>query len=398
MDMDPGKIKFVYFTPASIQVPRVDQQCIVYFCDALNNLGVDIEIVTMGINLLESETRADDPLDLYRIRSRFPVRIIKTPVSQAGGNRYWDAINRLWVHTMHAMRVLNSQGADKKILFYSKNYTTVFLHLLIRFLLRKNLLVVYEAHVPPQSVFQRFVLKKTDLVVANSFALGEDLVKKKPHWRRKVMGVHQGIDLNFFNESRVSKTEAREKLGLPINKKLAVYTGKVYWGYKEIEYLMEAARLLPDNIEITIVGGRKDHVDRFQEYVKEKGLSNVRLVGFVSPNYVQYYQFAADVLLLYYPSGIDLNSYRSPGKLFEYMASGRPIIAVDLPVLKEVLETAAIFVPPDSPQLLAQAIKGIMVEDEKGRSLAKQALSLVENYTWEERAKRILQFLGRNLT
>ena len=385
-------LKFVYFTPADIQVARVDRQCIVYFCEALHNLRVDIELIAMGIRTFDFEAKANNPLDLYRIKKRFPVRIVKTYLHQESSS-YWGVMNRIWVHTKEAVRVLNSAESGKTIVFYSKNYASAFAHLSLRLLSRKRVLVVFEAHLLPKNAFQRFVLRNVDFIIANSFALGKDLCKENPLWRGKVMGIHQGVDLTLFNELRISKIEARKKIGLPLNKKLAVYTGKVYWGYAEVDYILKAAELLSHDVEVVIVGGRKDHVDRFREHVLKNNISNVRFVGFVPPNHVQYYQFAADVLLLYYPTGIDLNSYRSPGKLFEYMASGRPIISVDFPVLREVLDVAGIYVPPDSPDLLAQAISQILVDEKKAEALAERALSLAENYTWEERARRILQFI-----
>src|SRR5262249_13241169 len=47
--------------------------------------------------------------------------------------------------------------------------------------------------------------------------------------------------------------------------------------------------------------------------------------------------------------------YTSPLKLFEYMAAGRPIVASDLPSLREVLTGGrnAVLVPPDDPGALA---------------------------------------------
>jgi glycosyltransferase involved in cell wall biosynthesis len=117
--------------------------------------------------------------------------------------------------------------------------------------------------------------------------------------------------------------------------------------------------------------------------------------GFVAPNLVQNYQFCADVLVLYYPSGMKLNRYRSPGKLFEYMASGVPIVSVDLPVLREVLgdDPAAVLVPADSPDALAVGIAEVLDDQERASRLATRALERVEAFTWKRRADALRAFL-----
>ena len=102
------------------------------------------------------------------------------------------------------------------------------------------------------------------------------------------------------------------------------------------------------------------------------------------PADVYYYQFAADALLIYYPPGIKLNKYRSPGKLFEYMASGNPIVAADYPVLEEVLENgkSALLVERNDPQALGEGILRLKSDPSLAVRIAENARSKVENYTW----------------
>ncbi len=86
-------------------------------------------------------------------------------------------------------------------------------------------------------------------------------------------------------------------------------------------------------------------------------------------------------------------------KIFEYMASKRPIITTDLPSLREVLiegETA-LFTPPGDPKALAMAIKQLFNPSESRLSEALAENAFVEvskKYTWEKRAVRILGFLA----
>ncbi len=387
-------MKWLYFAPGDIQIARVERQMLVYFCEALHQLGVDLELVAMGIKLMDGEAKAKHPLELYRITERFPVRIVNVPVHQESRD-YWWALNRLWVHVMQGIKLPVAAGRKRQVIFYTRNYASALAFLLIRTFLRIKALIIMEVHTIPKNTFHRYLLAQLNGIVANSFALAHDLVAGGFLPAKQVIGTHMGVNLKLYEELRISKTEARHKLGLPIDKKIALYTGKIFWGYKEVEYLLEAAELLPSDIEVMLVGGRADHVQRFRELVLKKNLSNAAFVGFVPPSLVQYYQLAADILLLYYPSGIELNKYRSPGKLFEYMASGRPIVAADYPVLREILgdDPAAVLVPPDSPHLLAQNIKNLLADRDRMECLATRALEKVGQFTWEARAKRILDFI-----
>ena len=50
--------------------------------------------------------------------------------------------------------------------------------------------------------------------------------------------------------------------------------------------------------------------------------------------------------------------WMSPLKMFEYMAAARPIVASDLPALREVLnENNALLIPPDNATALAAAFR-----------------------------------------
>jgi glycosyltransferase involved in cell wall biosynthesis len=390
-------LKFIYFTPADIQVPRVDRQGVVHFCEAVYRLGIDLELVAIGIHLLETEMQAEHPLAHYRIKKRFPVRMVQTSIHQRTQDNHAvrTALTRLRVDIAEGFRYLRATPRERRLLFFMKNYGPAAAFLLMRALTRKRLLLFFESHTVPRRFHQRFILKRMDGVIANSFALGRDLAEQHGIPRERVLGIHQGIDLDLVAEERLPKEDARRTLGLPLDKKIVVYTGKIYWGYREVEYLLEAARLTGPDVEFVMVGGRADHVERYRELIANEKLTNVRFTGFVSPTSVQSYLSAADVLILYYPTGLELNKYRSPGKLFEYMASGSPIVAADFPVLHEILgeNPPAVLIPPDSPPALASAIRSVVDGGDTYTAMAARALERVKLFSWEARARTILDFI-----
>lgn len=392
-------LKFIYFTPADIQTPRVDRQCVVHFCESVHRLGVDLEMVTLGIELLSHEKPAAHPLEPYRIKERFPVVTVPTRINQRTQDHHAvrAALTRLWANATRALGYIRRQPREKRLVFFVKNYAPALAFLAMRALTRKKLLLLFEAHTTPRRFYQRYLLRHADGIVANSLALGRDLVARHGVPADRVVGTHQGIDLELVERERVPRDEARRMLGIGAEEKVAVYAGKINWGYREVEYILEASRSLPEGVRVLMVGGRADHVEKFRAFAERERLTNVTFVGFVAPVEVQAYLAAADALLLYYPTGIDLNKYRSPGKLFEYMASGRPVIAVDFPVLYEILgdDPAAEMVPPDAPDLLAAAIVRVLEGGPEIEARAARGLERVALFSWEARARTVLEFVDR---
>ena len=82
------------------------------------------------------------------------------------------------------------------------------------------------------------------------------------------------------------------------------------------------------------------------------------------------------------------NYFTSPLKLFEYMASGRPIVASATRAIQEVLvhKKNSWLVQSDDEKALADGIMYILENSNIAESLAKEAGREVENYTWEKRA------------
>jgi glycosyltransferase involved in cell wall biosynthesis len=85
----------------------------------------------------------------------------------------------------------------------------------------------------------------------------------------------------------------------------------------------------------------------------------------------------------------------SPVKMFEYMAGGVPIVASDLPTIREVLNgTNAAIVPPGDAPALARAISQLLADAPRAQALAARAREEVRTYSWQERAKKVLSFIA----
>ena len=82
-------------------------------------------------------------------------------------------------------------------------------------------------------------------------------------------------------------------------------------------------------------------------------------------------------------------------KMFEYMASGRVIISSNLSVIQEVLnDDNSYLVSPDNIDEWVNAINYIKDNKEKAILKTKKALEDVQSYTWQNRAKRIMEMIN----
>ena len=123
----------------------------------------------------------------------------------------------------------------------------------------------------------------------------------------------------------------------------------------------------------------------------------VLFTGFLPPHELSEQRERADVFVIPLLDSTTARRFTSPLKLFEAMAAGRPIVASDLPSIREVLvhEENALLVPPGDARALASAIDRLLVDDSLSVRLAERAGKDVRAYSWDRRAENILTFLER---
>ena len=190
--------------------------------------------------------------------------------------------------------------------------------------------------------------------------------------------------------------ELRHALDLPTKDPIVLYAGTLYWAWKGVRTLIEAQRISGDKAWLVIVGGSPlpRHLEEMKSLVESLGLRRVILTGFVPPAQVPAYLQAADVLVLPNSGAAEISRlYTSPLKLFEYLASGRPIIASDLPSIREILTHGrdGWLVPPDDPSALAAGITTLLDAPDLGAALARQGRAIARRHTWLGRAESLME-------
>ncbi|MFA6551937.1 MAG: glycosyltransferase [Candidatus Paceibacterota bacterium] len=258
---------------------------------------------------------------------------------------------------------------------------------------------VFEIHSLPKIVkwFNRKIWKKTRVLVVLT-----ELIKKRLAEQNipesKILVAGDAVDLKEF-EVGLSPEKAKEELKLPIDKKLIGYVGslKTMSMEKGVSSAILSLMNLDSSYLLCLVGGELKDINFYKNFSKEHSLENrVLFVGNVKHSLVSLYMKALDILVAPFPLNDHYNYYMSPLKIFEYMAAGKPIVASDLPSIREVLNGEnSILIKPADPKELAEAIIKIGSDKDFAEKISNQALQDIKKYTWENRAKNIINFIRR---
>lgn len=262
------------------------------------------------------------------------------------------------------------------------------LALLLRFFYKN---IIFEAHSLPRNYFlYSNFFKKVKNIITITQGLKNFFIQKGV-CEDKILVAPDGVDINKFNIS-LTKDECRKKLDLPLNKKIILYTGHLY-KWKGVDILAEASKFLPENCLVYFVGGTGEDIKKFKaNYGRVK---NIKIIGQQHHYQIPYWLRASDVLILPNSGKEEISkNWTSPIKMFEYMASGTPIIASDLPSLKEILNHSnALLVKPDDEKDLAGGIKKVLKNPLIFDKISFTTLEDVKKYSWDKRAENIVKFI-----
>jgi glycosyltransferase involved in cell wall biosynthesis len=180
------------------------------------------------------------------------------------------------------------------------------------------------------------------------------------------------------------------------------YVGHLYPG-KGMEVVAELARACPW-AAFHVVGGEEADIREWKE--RCPGVDNLLFHGFVPHAVTAGYRQACDVLLAPYQNRIsdsrggDISRWMSPMKVFEYMASGKAIVASRIPVVEEVLEDGdtALLCGPEDVDAWRDALLRLRDEPALRAALGERArAAFLREYTWPKRAEKVLAAAGASI-
>lgn len=366
-------MKLLYVSFVRLPTEKAHGVQIMKTCEALANQGSSVELIVPD----RRTSIQEDVFNYYGIERNFQIKKLIAPdLTKAGPIGFLISILVFSIRT--AFYIFNKK--EKNLLIYTRDahVGAIFSFFNFKFL--------YEVHKGEKSIFTKRSVTHADSVIANSVGTKE-FFENNFNLKNPITVIPNGVDLEAFKVAP-SKVIARERLMLPSDKKIVMYTGHLY-NWKGAHILAEAAAILPKDYLVVFVGGTQDDLIMFQQ--KYGALESILIAGHKPSRDIPLYIKAADVVVLPNVRIGESEQFTSPIKLFEYMASGVPIVASDLPSVRHILDTnMAAFVTPGDPQALADRIMQVVSSPEMAESLAIAGRERSKQYSWDNRASLIL--------
>ena len=375
-------MKILYISKSIIPSRTANSIHVMKMCQAFADNGHEVVLLAPDVKN-HYEKDIEDIYEYYGTRKNFNIKKLYHPNQKFGAflytlaiffylfiNKKFDLVYGRFLHGVYVATWLNNK-------------------------------VIYESHAPTFDkknhrliVFKNLIKSKYFIkMVVISEALKNMYLEKRYLSNTKIQIAHDGADevVNFDRKINLLGHKENLKVG---------YVGHLYKG-KGMEVIASLANKLDDDMEIHIIGGLEKDIKFWKSKINSK---NIFFYGFIPHKEVSSYINALDVCLL--PNQkivlahgsesskefMNISDFTSPLKLFEYMSHRKPIIASDLPVIREVLnEKNSILLKCDDIDLWINSIKNL--KNLKNRDLiANQALSDFYNYSWKNRALLVLKF------
>lgn len=236
--------------------------------------------------------------------------------------------------------------------------------------------------------YMLFALSRADLVVGATSGVTSMLTKSglSP---QKAITVSNGMNPDLLKV--VQKTNESSRGERPI----VTYAGLFGYNYN-LEPLLVAAKTLP-TVDFVLAGGGPQ-LPIFRSKAEELNVGNVIFRGYIvdRQELLRVYE-ESDILFASVRSTRTLNETAVSFKLFEYMATGRPLVYAGNGLAVEFLEKigCALTVPPEDPEAIAAAIQKLLSDARLRHTLGSKGRDFVRrNYHRDE----LMEGLARELT
>ena len=236
---------------------------------------------------------------------------------------------------------------------------------------------------------ERWLVRQPDVILASSSSALR-LLESQGADVGRIVWFPDGADLSQFRPQPIDRAlEASFKLS---GKRTVVFLG-LLTPYQGVDLLLDAAPEVVRAVPAAhfLVMGYPDE-DRYRAMADARGLQSFVTV----PGRIPYTDAARYLSLGAVAVSPKLSATEANGKLLNYMACGLATVASDTPVNRELLGDAGVYVPVNDAGALAQALCGLLVDDERRARLGLALRQRAETeFSWPALADRLVGIYER---
>lgn len=377
-------VSVVYLTRINFFSNKAHVHTITKTCEALHARdGVHLTLVSTD-NSLKTDREKNDFFTTHKVLEPFPVISLSSIANTFVHSSNFFVYNFGTLCANISLIAFLWKSRKQYDVVYVRDHLILPVTLFARYILGKK--IVYESHYILTKKFGQWLTEKTVSVSHGVVAIAITL---KEYYEK----YNKNIIVSFCASSDKEQFEGVVPKAKPIGEKRLVYTGNIdVTGNGDtygVEDVVRALPLLSEDVHFYAVGKKSAGVHPHELLAESLGVRNrFHAIPWVTRSEAVQYILSADVLIIPKSGGKPGNS---PTKMFEYLASGRPIVAADTVPMREVLkdESNALLVDYASSEAWSKAVQRLFDEPVISQSLVDQALKDARLYTWRWRGESI---------
>jgi len=231
-------------------------------------------------------------------------------------------------------------------------------------------------------------------LLADKVTLHNDLIKQRALKigvkEENITKIYNGADADSYQnlyDKGYNKFSARQELGLPQDKSILFFGGAVVSSASFILNVMKS--IDDDRILLIIVGPVAEDV----KATTQESSSRVIFKKWLLYDDFKKYLFASDILLLPRSNNSLLDLCTFPGRVGDYMMSGRPIVASDVGELSKVFreDKIGLLAESDDESDFKEKILSLVNNPEQADLLGHESLRVGrQKYNWNNLTSKLL--------
>ncbi len=245
----------------------------------------------------------------------------------------------------------------------------------------------------------RYTLAAANHIICVSEPAKDNLVSKWHTPEQKITVIPNGVDVQLFRPRLNERAQDHASFGLGSGPCI-IFVGSFYL-WHDVATLLDAfvqTLVRYPRASLLLVGDGEQRAVMEQYAIRLGVHDNVSFTGRLPQTQVAHLIASADVAVAPYPRS-NYAFWGSPMKLFEYMATGTPVVASAVGQLVEIIQdgTNGLLVQPGDSSALAVALIELLDNSSLRLKLGQQARQdCLDKYSWEHyflRLERIYDML-----